>query len=158
AKLEAIKGHIFLVDTLARLRRSALWPGVYAIWAGDGPLRGPLESALREADLLDHVRLVGHRWDMASLYDAADLLLMTSYAEGMSVAAMEAMAKGVVPVCTAVGGMAEAIGEAGILLPKPGDRKVVSAAAAAAITALAEAPDRRAALSNAARQRALDLF
>lgn len=43
---------------------------------------------------------------LATYYDQADVLLITSEREGMPLAVMEAMAHGVVPVCTAVGALA----------------------------------------------------
>jgi glycosyltransferase involved in cell wall biosynthesis len=44
---------------------------------------------------------------MARLYDNADLLLLTSIREGFPLVIMEAMAHGVIPLTTAVGGIAE---------------------------------------------------
>lgn len=158
AKLEPIKGHRFLIAALQRLKADGLLDKVFSVWIGDGVARPRLERRLAEAGLGDRVRLLGHRFDVAPLYDAGDVLVMTSVSEGMPLTVMEAMAKGLPPVCTDVGGTAEAIRDAGIVLPPPvGDGRTVSGLAAA-LRLLQADRARLAALSARARHRAAALF
>ena len=65
------------------------------------------------------VRLRGQRWDVEQWLDAADVFVLTSESEGPPLAILEAMAKGLPVVATAVGGVPEALGTTGCLLPQP---------------------------------------
>lgn len=72
-------------------------------------LVGDVEQAVAVADR-KWCRFTGELSDpgeMAALYAAADLLVLTSSREGFPMVIMEAMAHGVVPVSTAVGGIPE---------------------------------------------------
>lgn len=75
-------------------------------------------SGLRElignSGLADRVRLAGPlaREELAAHYAAADLLVLTSYAETYGMAVTEALAHGVPVLATAVGGLPEAVGRA----------------------------------------------
>lgn len=70
---------------------------------------------------------------VAPYYDRADVLLITSTVEGFPLVVMEAMARGVVPVCTNVGGMPSHVidGQTGVLLPASDEAAVVAAGAEA---------------------------
>jgi glycosyltransferase involved in cell wall biosynthesis len=100
-------------DRLLRLvaRLQAQWPGRFRVSiAGDGPLRGPLEKQARELRLLpDVVEFVGVIPDTASLYQASDLLLLTSDWEGTPNVILEAMASGLPVVATNVGGIPDVV-------------------------------------------------
>jgi tetratricopeptide (TPR) repeat protein len=95
---------------------------------------------------------------MADWLDAADIYAHPSEAEGMPLAVMEAMAKGLPVIATAVGGIPEELGDTGRLLPPPTDPAATGQALADAITAWAADPDRRRATGAAGRQRAQALF
>lgn len=81
----------------------------------------------------------------------ADIFVLPSYDEGLPMAMLEAMAHGIVPLTTPVGGIPEAVtdGVDGLLVP-PGD----AAALAAGLHRLVEDHDLRARLGAAARERA----
>lgn len=119
ARYDAIKGYDLLSVALNQLKRRPIWPGIKFAWAGDGPLRPRLMDYLARQDLDKHVRLLGERNDIAALLDAADAFVMPSYAEGMPLAIMEAMAKALPVIATSVSGIPEEIGEAGILVGDP---------------------------------------
>lgn len=63
--------------------------------------------------------------EMNRLYGTADLLLLTSSREGFPLVIMEAMARGVVPVTTAVGGIGDQLhdGVSGWLVPEAADEE-----------------------------------
>jgi hypothetical protein len=92
----------------------------HALIIGDGPLRPLFESLLDKYDLRRMVQTVGslpHEQWLETLA-GADILLMPSEYEGISVALLEAMAAGVVPVVARVGGQNEIIDEnVGYLIP-----------------------------------------
>jgi glycosyltransferase involved in cell wall biosynthesis/GT2 family glycosyltransferase len=92
----------------------------HALIIGDGPLRPLFESLLDKYDLRRMVQTVGHlpheQW--LETLAGADILLMPSEYEGISIALLEAMAAGVVPVVARVGGQNEIIDEnVGYLIP-----------------------------------------
>jgi hypothetical protein len=62
------------------------------------------------------------------------------------------------PICTDVGGTAEAIGDAGIVLPEPTEDGRTVSALASALRSLTDDRDRLGFLSKRARQRAAALF
>ena len=109
----------FLADILQAL--AARGTDFRALIIGDGELRPALEDRLRQARLTDSVCLlgtVGHGTWLQALA-AADIFLLPSAYEGISVALQEAMALGVVPVTAAVGGQEESVTpECGFLIPR----------------------------------------
>jgi glycosyltransferase involved in cell wall biosynthesis len=106
-RLTAIKQHALFLDA-ARLIREARPATVFLI-AGDGELRKDLESRTRALGLDSHVRFLGWRRDLATIYAATDVFALTSRNEGTPVALIEAMASGVPGVSTNVGGVGDVI-------------------------------------------------
>ncbi|HEX6885577.1 MAG TPA: glycosyltransferase family 4 protein [Planctomycetota bacterium] len=135
------KGVDVLVDALAALPPSPT-PSVLLV-AGDGPERAALEA--RAASLGRRVRFLGARTDKAELLAACDAFVLASRAEGLGVAALEAMAAGRAVVASRVGGLAEAVveGRTGLLVP-PGE----PAPLAAALARLRDDPALRAQLAG----------
>lgn len=89
---------------------NALPPGCRLLLVGDGSLRRSLEG-------IDRVHLLGVRTDLPELLSACDVFAMASEWEGHPLALMEAMAAGLPVVATAVGGVPEIVGDAGLLCP-----------------------------------------
>src|SRR5262249_21897829 len=89
------------------------------LMVGDGPDRGPAEHLARELKVDRHVSFLGKQNHVERLIPLAHVLLMPSEMEAFGLAALEAMACGVVPVATQVGVVAELItdGEDGFLAP-----------------------------------------
>lgn len=92
------------------------------VLAGDGPLRGSLESLARELGIAADCRFVGYREDVGDLYAAIDAFALTSGNEGTPVAAIEALAAHRPVVSTDVGGVRDVVldGRSGYLVG-PGD-------------------------------------
>jgi Glycosyl transferases group 1 len=106
---------------LAKILKSAHDQGLIfeALVVGDGEQRKQLEKLLSQYHLTANVHLLGlishQRW--LDILDSSDLLLMPSQYEGISVALLEAMAAGVVPVVAKVGGQEEIVSpNAGVLI------------------------------------------
>ncbi len=122
-------------------------------------LVGDVESVVEAADK-PHCHFTGMLTDPAALaaqYDAAQVLVLASEREGFPVVVMEAMARGVVPVCTAVGGLPELPPQTCLLVaPEPPDRAV--AELVAALRTLAADPAMLQRMSAAARAYAVAHF
>lgn len=103
-----------LIDAAARW----LYRDAVVVIAGDGPERPELEAQIRRTAA--PVRLLGRRTDVADLFAAADLAVLTSTWEARALVAQEAMRSGVPLVATAVGGMPELV-EDGAVLVAPGN-------------------------------------
>ena len=88
---------------------AAARPRLQALIAGDGELRADLEAYARQIGIADRVRFLGWRRDLATVYAATDVFLLTSRNEGTPVALIEAMASGIPGVSTDVGGVKDVI-------------------------------------------------
>ncbi len=89
----------------------------HLLMAGDGPDRSPAEHLARDLKVERHITFLGKQNHVERLLPLAHVLLMPSEMESFGLAALEAMACGVVPVATRVGGVPELItdGEDGFL-------------------------------------------
>jgi glycosyltransferase involved in cell wall biosynthesis len=61
---------------------------------GDGPLRQQLETSIQNLGLTESVHCCGNQQDLATYYDAADLLLHPATSEPFGLVILEAMARG----------------------------------------------------------------
>jgi L-malate glycosyltransferase len=71
--------------------------------AGDGPVAASLPALVAESRLRN-VQLLGPRHDLPRLYHQATVFVLPSLSEGCSNALLEAMASGLCPVVTDIGG------------------------------------------------------
>ncbi|MCL6507369.1 MAG: N-acetyl-alpha-D-glucosaminyl L-malate synthase BshA [Bryobacteraceae bacterium] len=147
-----VKRVLDCVRILAAVRRRV---GAHLLMVGDGPERGPAERLARELGLERHVTFLGKQSHVERLIPQADVLLLPSELEAFGLAALEAMACGVPPVATRVGGVPELIahGEDGFL-EAPGD----IAAQAARVVDLLTDPALYDRISRAARQKATEHY
>lgn len=106
------------VDVLIAAARTV--PEVRFTVAGDGPMRHQLDPPA-------HVSLVGSVDDVAQRLSDARVAVIPSRDEGFGLFAVEAMAAGTPVVASNVDGLAEVVGDAGILVP-PGDPSLLAAA------------------------------
>ena len=126
------------------------------LWmVGDGPERGPCERLARELGVSGRVEFMGKQDHVERLIPQADVLLLPSEHEAFGLAALEAMACGVPPVATRVGGVAELIDD-GVdgFLEQVGD----TAAQARRVVQLLSDETLRARVSAAARRAAETRF
>jgi len=138
-----------LVDAAARLRdRDGLaW---LVVGDGDPELRARLAEQIGRTGAPVH--LLGARRDVARLMALADLFVLTSAWEARALVVQEALAAGTPVVTTAVGGLPELVGDAGVLVP-PGRPAVL----ADAIGGLLDDDGRRSVLAEAGRKRFAEL-
>jgi glycosyltransferase involved in cell wall biosynthesis len=92
-------------------------PRFRLVIAGSGELEQLLKALARELHLGEHVVFAGHVADLAPLYRAADLFVMSSHLEGLCTSILDAMATGIPVAATRAGGIPEIVrdGETGLL-------------------------------------------
>ncbi|HTS06115.1 MAG TPA: glycosyltransferase family 4 protein [Candidatus Eisenbacteria bacterium] len=116
-RLHAVKDHAFLVRACARLVQRNI--PFKCLIAGEGPEQRALESQIRWLGLSERVRLLGHvaHESLASLYESAGLVVLTSRSEGIPLVLMEAMALGKIVLAPAITGIPELVipGKTGFL-------------------------------------------
>lgn len=113
------KGQLLLVEAAARLQEKGV--DFSLVLAGDGEMRSHIEAAIQEHQLQDKVRITG--WISSEQVRveilAARALVLPSFAEGLPVVLMEAMALRRPVISTYVAGIPELVlhGENGWLCP-----------------------------------------
>jgi glycosyltransferase involved in cell wall biosynthesis len=121
-RLAAVKGVPLLLEAFARVRPS--YPDARLTLVGDGPDRAALEAQATTLGLTGTARFAGYRSqeEVAALLAEADMLVLPSFAEGLPVVLMEALASRIPVIATQVAAVAELVrdGETGYLVP-PGD-------------------------------------
>jgi glycosyltransferase involved in cell wall biosynthesis len=116
-RLTAIKQHRLFLAAAQKIAEHD--PSAIFLIAGDGELRSELERLARQLGIGERTRFLGWRRDLATIYAATDVFLLTSRNEGTPVALIESLAAGVPGVSTDVGGVRDVIGgeAVGLLAP-----------------------------------------
>jgi colanic acid/amylovoran biosynthesis glycosyltransferase len=146
------KGVLVLLWALAELKRRGLQ--VDAVLVGDGPYRDELEDAGRRLGVAEQLTFTGALTGaaIAPRYREADVFCLPSFAEGLPVVLMEAMANELPVVTSRLAGIAELVddGVNGFLVPPARDDVIVDA-----LEPLAADPELRARFGRAGRDRVL---
>jgi len=154
-RLAAAKAHHMLLAAIARMVEKGR--EVELTIVGDGPERQSLEQAIAEQRLAGSVRLAGpcNPDRVIDFYARANAFALASFAEGVPVVLMEAMAMKIPCVATWIAGVPELIrdGIDGLLVP-PADAEAL----AAALEGLMDDPALRARLGESARRRVLERY
>lgn len=108
-RLSSEKGQFVLIDALGELRR--LGVDAELVLAGDGELRPAIERHCEQRGVADRVRITG--WisgaDVRKEIEASRALVLSSFAEGLPVVLMEAMACSRPVIATRVAGVPELV-------------------------------------------------
>jgi L-malate glycosyltransferase len=109
-----VKRVLDCIRILAEVRKHT---PAHLLMVGDGPERRTAEHLAREMGVTQHVSFLGKQNQVERLIPLAHVLLMPSEMESFGLVALEAMACGVAPVATRVGGVPELItqGETGFM-------------------------------------------
>jgi colanic acid/amylovoran biosynthesis glycosyltransferase len=149
-RLVAAKGQHILLEAIDRLVHKDFRVRLRLV--GDGPERKPLELEVRRRGLSEHVIFEGsvNEDRIREFYRGADAFVLASFAEGVPVVLMEAMAMEIPCVTTYVGGIPQLIqNEVDGLLVAPSDVNALTSA----IERLIGDPALRIRLATAARER-----
>lgn len=118
-RLIALKGHAILIHAVAELRRGDREIEVTLV--GDGPDRAALEALAQRREVSDLVHFVGSvgQDSIRDYFANADAFCLPSFAEGMPLALMEAMAMELPVITTGIMGIPELVedGVSGLLMP-----------------------------------------
>lgn len=101
------------------MRAVAEIENLYYIIAGEGILHNRLQALADDLGIADRVKLLGYRDDIGALCETADIYVMPSFREGLSVALMEAMATGLPCIASKIRGNVDLIDENGGALFDP---------------------------------------
>ena len=116
-RLHPVKDHAFLVRACAELHDRKVPFQCFIV--GEGPEHLALGSLIHQCGLEEEVHLLGYvsEEQRDSLYDRADVVVLTSRSEGIPVVLMEAMARGKLVLAPAITGIPELViaGKTGFL-------------------------------------------
>jgi glycosyltransferase involved in cell wall biosynthesis len=155
-RLAPVKAHLVLVAAIARLVAEGR-KDLQLVLVGDGPSRSAIEKEIARLNLTGYVRLEGaqNHDRVLEYYRHASVFALASFAEGVPVVLMEAMAMEVPCVATWITGIPELIRNEidGLLVP-PADE----AAIASAIARLMDDRELAARLGRSGRLRVLECY
>jgi polysaccharide biosynthesis protein PelF len=151
----ALKGQLTSIEAAAIVREK--FPDVEFRFYGrptDLDYFARCQAKVKEYKLENTVNFAGFTSEPWLVYGEADVVAMSSISEGFPYAVIEAMFCAVAIVATDVGGVGEALGDTGLLVPA--NRPI--ALAESIVKLLSLPPAQRIDLGKKSRQRALDLF
>jgi glycosyltransferase involved in cell wall biosynthesis len=144
-RLSGEKGLPHVLNAVQAAREDS--PHLLVLIAGDGPFETRLADEIRERDLDSNVRLVGRlgRRAIQRLHNASDFHLYAGMIGcGVSIALLEAMASGVLPIVSDVPReQRELVGDAGWVFPASDPHAMAESLRAALRTNAAERAERR---------------
>ncbi len=151
----ALKGQLTLIEAAAIVRTK--FPDIEFRFYGkptDLDYFARCQEKIQEHKLENTVNFAGFTNQPWCVYGEADVVALSSISEGFPYAVIEAMLCGAAIVATDVGGVSEALGDTGLLVPA--DRPLILAESL--IKLLNMPHEQRRNLGKQSRQRALDLF
>lgn len=154
ARIDPLKDIITLLNAAALVKKEI--PNVKFVVYGSISVQEYYEECItvkKQLNLGDSFVFMGHTTDVSKAYHSGDIVVLSSISEAFPYSVVEAMMSGKAVVATDVGGIKEAIGDAGIVVRPRNPEKL-----AIAINKLLLNTKLRASLSEDAKNRALNLF
>ncbi len=102
-RLSAEKGFDLLIRAVDRLLKQGL--DLDLVIVGEGDQQAPLQRLVRELGRSERIRLLGYRAQLVDLYQAMDVLALSSHREGLPNVLLEAMAVETPVVATRIAGV-----------------------------------------------------
>lgn len=139
-------------DQKTLIKTVALLPPFFKlILVGVGELKTECETLVKELGLQNRVVFLGSRMDVPALLKTADMVVLSSKYEGLSLSSIEGMASGKPFLASEVPGLTEVVRGAGILFPQGNADHL-----AKEIIHLCTDPDHYRTVAEACQQRAAD--
>ena len=120
-------------DQQTLIRAFQLLPNNYQLFLAGGTetpenqrIMDECQALAKELGVNDRIRFLGVRADVPNLLAAADVIVLSSKHEGMSLSVLEGMASGKPMIASDVEGMRELVSNAGLLFPQ-GDAEALAA-------------------------------
>jgi glycosyltransferase involved in cell wall biosynthesis len=153
ARLEEIKNIPMMLKAFKIILEKI--PDARLIIAGRGSREEELKAFAMELGIAEKVLFIGLRLDLPEIYQLFNVFLLSSFTEGISITLLEAMASGIPPVVTDVGGNPEVVvdGETGFLVPLDDDRLMADR-----VITLLENPEKAAIIGLKAKARVEEHF
>ena len=95
---------IEIVDAVKRVM-----PNVRAAIVGEGPIMGELQDYSKQLELTDNIEFLGKRKHVEAILGRSKVFMLNSQSEGLSIALIESMAAGAVPVVADVGELGDLV-------------------------------------------------
>jgi glycosyltransferase involved in cell wall biosynthesis len=151
-RLTPAKGQAILLESVAQLKQQGIT--VHLTLVGMGPDEQSLKNYAESLDIVAQVTFTGavDQDHILAYYNLADMFVLPSFAEGLPVVLMEAMAMEIPCITTTITGIPELIqqGQNGLLVPASDSQSLTQA-----IKQLAENPALRQQLGTAGRLKVL---
>ncbi|MFQ4142284.1 glycosyltransferase [Chlorogloeopsis sp. ULAP02] len=129
ARMSQAKGHLLLLDAAVQLAREGLQ--FKLVFIGDGLLRNEIENAIAQLGLQNYVELIGwaSNGEVRQHILASRAMVLPSFAEGLPVVLMEALALSRPVISTYIAGIPELVepGVCGWLVPPGSIEALVTA-------------------------------
>ena len=154
-RLVPVKGYSLLLEALSIL--VAQGRNIRLTFVGDGPERSRLQDCVQRLAIANHVVFAGWKGqeEVLAIYRESDICALSSFAEGVPVSLMEAMALGVPCVAPRITGIPELVrhGVEGLLVTPANVEEL-----AAAIAEMMDRPEVRRRMAAAARERVAEKY
>ena len=154
ARLVPFKNHAGVLQALPRLHRAGI--DAHLVLAGNGPLRGQLETLSESLGITDKVHFLGNINQTCQFLNSLDVFVSNSTSgEGLSLAVLEAMACEIPVVATAMAEHSKVLynGKAGSLIPPGNEDALVDS-----LLHLAKNPEVLTSIGKAGRRRVQDRY
>lgn len=102
-ELSQRKNQKTIIKSIAQLND----PGIHYIVCGKGGLLDELQTLAADLEISEHVHFLGYRMDVVDICSQSDIFAMSSYQEGLPVAALEAMCCGLPLVASNIRGLVD---------------------------------------------------
>lgn len=106
-RLDPQKGQSFLLHAFKEV--SSEHPDMYLAFVGDGMLNNELQELARSLNIKSRVKFLGRRDDVGACLELSDAFVFPSLFEGLPLAPIEAMLKGVPCIATRIGPIQEIV-------------------------------------------------
>jgi glycosyltransferase involved in cell wall biosynthesis/SAM-dependent methyltransferase len=126
-RLAPTKGLQYLIGAFAQIRKQL--PNAQLLIAGSGEMKNELENLASKLGCGSNVHFPGRIDNMPQFYSCVDVFVLSSVAEGMPRALLEAMAAGIMCIASDVGGIPEIMdnGCFGFLVPPKNENALAGA-------------------------------